>query len=144
MTRWTRTAGLAGACALLAGCGSSSPALSTGAGNTLRADVLVLTQAAAAHQWSQADEALAQLRSDLTAAVAANGVSAAQAQAIRTDVTTIASDLAAHRVSVTPTSSSSSSRPKPPKPPKPAPKPPKPPHDGHGHDNGHGHGGGED
>jgi len=146
MSRWTAAAaGAVAGCLLIAGCGGGSPAISAGAGNTLRADVLALTQAAAAHQWSTADGALAQLRSDLTAAVSVDGVSAERAQAIRADIATIAADLAAHRAAVTPSTPTSSS-------PKPAPKPPPEPptpHHGHGHGgdngqgNGHGHGGGE-
>jgi hypothetical protein len=140
-----RAVAVAAASVLLAGCGGGSTSLSTGAGNTLRADVLALTQDAAAHQWSMADQALAQLRSDLTAAIAANEVSAAQAQAIRTDVASIAGDLAARRMAGIPTtSSSSSSAPKPRPQPKPA-ETKRPPKHGHGHDHGHGHGhGGED
>ena len=139
MNRLTYATGGAAICLLLASCGTS-PAISSGAGNTLRADVYTLTQAVAARQWSAADAALAQLRGDLTAAEAANGVSAQRAQSIRADIASVAADLAAHRTAVTPTtptssSSSSSSKPAPPKPPK-SPKPP-PKH----HDHGHGHGG---
>jgi len=131
------------ACLLLAGCGSSSSHVSSGVGNTLRADVLALTQAAAAQQWSSADRALAQLRTDYTAAVTAGGLSPDQAQTIHADVDKVAADLAAHRVAATPkTSSSSTTAPKPaPQPHEPKPKPPKPPKDGHDH--GHGPGGGE-
>ena len=141
MNKVTYAATGAAICLLAASCGTSAPSISSGAGNTLRADVLALTQAVAAHQWSAADQALVQLRSDLTAAVAANGVSAERAQAIRADVASIAADLAARRSAVSPsTSSSSSTKPKPsPKPPKPPQPPPK---HGHGHDNGHGHGDG--
>lgn len=136
--RVTFAAGAAAICLLVASCGTSAPSISSGAGDTLRADVLALTQAAAAHQWSAADQALVQLRSDLTAAIAANGVSDARAQAIRADIASIAADLAARRQAITPsTSSSPSTQPKPsPKPkPSPAPKPPK--HHDHGHHNGH-------
>jgi hypothetical protein len=125
---------------LAASCGTSGPAISSGAGNTLRADVLALTQAVAAHHWSAADQALVQLRGDLTAAVAANGVSVERAQTIRADVASIAADLAARRSALTPTSSSTSPKPTPSPKPKPSPKPPKPPHD-HGHHHGHGEGG---
>ena len=127
------------ACVVVAGCGTSSPSISAGAGNTLRADVLALTQAAAAGQWSAADQALAQLRGDLTAAVAAGALSDARAQAIRADVAAVAADLAAHRAANTQqTSSASTTKPKP----QPTTKPPKPPksHDDHGHGPGHGHG----
>jgi hypothetical protein len=138
MSRRHASALVAGTCLLLTGCGSSSPSISTGAGNTLRADVLALTQAAAAREWSTADQALAQLRSDLTAAVAAGGVSVDRARAIRGDVAAIAGDLAAHRLAHTPKTSSAPSTTKP----EPAPKPPKPPkpHDDHGHGPGRGHG----
>jgi hypothetical protein len=131
---------LAAGCVLAAGgCGSGSSSTSTGAGNTLRADVLALTQAAAARQWSTADQALAQLRSDLIAAVAAGGVSAERAQAIRADVAAVTADLAARRAAAAPsTSSSPSTQPKPP------PKPTKPPKDEHVHDHGPGHGHGGD
>ena len=121
-------------CLMVAGCGNSAPSITSGAGNTLRADVLALTQAVAARQWSSADQALAQLRGDLTAAVAADGVSAERAQAIHADIASVAADVAAHRAAVTPsTPSSSTTHPKPP-----PPKPPK--HDDHGpgHDKGHG------
>jgi hypothetical protein len=148
MNRRHLATGIAAIGVLTAACGSDAPTISSGAGNTLRADVLALTQAAAAHQWSTADQALAQLRGDLTAAVAADGLSVDRAQAIRADVATIAADLAAHRTAQTPqTSSASSTRPKAPKPPKQPKQPkPKPPgHGGHGdHGPGHGgHGGGE-
>lgn len=141
MTRWTSAAGVAALCLLAAGCGGGAPAISAGAGNTLRADVLALSQAAAAHQWSAADQALAQVRSDLTAAVSAGAVSAERAQTIRADVNSIAADLAAHRVAVTPTTSSTA--PKSPKPPKPQPRPHHRHGNGGGNDHGHGHGGGE-
>jgi hypothetical protein len=150
MTRRLATAGAAAICLLVTGCGNSSPRLSTGAGNTLRADVLALTQAAAAHQWSAADQALAQLRTDLTAAISTGAVTAAQAQTIHADVDKVAADLAAHRVAVTPKTSSSSStaakpapHPKPPKPPK-KPKPHPGHHDGHGPGHRPGHGPGHD
>lgn len=140
MNKVTYAAGGAAIFLLVASCGTSAPSLSSGAGNTLRADVLALTEAAAAHQWSAADQALVQLRSDLTAAVAANGVSAEQAQTIRADIASIAADLAARRAAAAPsTSSSSTPKPKP----TPSPKPPKPPkHDDHGHGHDHGHGDG--
>jgi hypothetical protein len=132
-------AGGAVICLMVASCGNSAPSITTGAGNTLRADVLALTQAVAARQWSSADQALAQLRGDLTAAVAANGVSAERAQTIHADIASVAADLAAHRAAVTPsTPSSSTTHPKPP------PKPPKHHDHGPGHDKGHGGGEGGD
>lgn len=136
---WLRYAtGAAASCLLLASCGTGSSSISSGAGNTLRADVLALTRAVAGHQWSAADQALAQLRTDLNAAAAANAVSAERAQAIHLDVQHVAADLAARREAATPTTSSSSSTH-----PKPAPPPPPPPHHGHGDKPGHGHGHGE-
>src|SRR4051794_15139238 len=114
MSRRHAAAGAAAICLLLTGCGSSSPHLSPGVGNTLRGDVLTLTRAAAGQQWSTADRALAQLRTDLTAAIAAGGLSPDQAQTIHDDVDKVAADLAAHRVAVTPkTSSTSTTPPKP-------------------------------
>jgi hypothetical protein len=132
------TGALAAACALLAGC-SSSPdfTMSDGAGATVRADVLALTTAVAHNQWTTADTALAQLRGDVAAAVAAGQMSELKARVIRADLALIEADLAKHRLSATPLppiTSSSSSKPKPP----PAPKPPKEDH-GHGHGHGHGH-----
>jgi hypothetical protein len=145
MTRRKAAAGMVAICVLAAGCGGGSPAISVGAGNTLRADVLALTQAAAAHRWNAADQALAQLRGDLTAAVNVGAVNADRAHAIRADVDAIAADLAAHRVATTPKPRTSSTAPKPPKPPttnpKPQPRPRQHHGPGHGHDNGHGHGG---
>jgi hypothetical protein len=141
MSRRSAAAGAAAICLLLTGCGSSSSHLSTGVGNTLRADVLALTQAAAGRQWSAADHALAQVRTDLTAAINAGGLSAEQAQTIHDDIDKVAADLAAHRVAATPktSSTSSSTAPKPAPQPKPV-KPPKPPHKhDHGHGHGHGH-----
>jgi hypothetical protein len=123
-------------CLALAGCGNSSPSITSGAGDTLRSDVLALTKAVAAHQWSVADQAISQLRADLIAAEGANSLSAQQAQAIHLDIQHVARDLAAHRVAVTPTTPTTSSTH-----PKPAPRPAKPPkhHDhGNGHDHGHG------
>ena len=143
----SRRSGVASVVAIgiLATACNSSPPISSGAGNTLRADVLALTQAAADRKWSAADQALAQLRGDLTAAIAAGALSTDRAAAIRADVAAVAADLAAHRTANTPTTASSSTTaPKPTEQPKP-PEPPKPPKDHHGHGNGHGHGhGGED
>jgi outer membrane murein-binding lipoprotein Lpp len=132
---------------LVTGC-SSSPeiTMSSGAGDTVRADVLALTSAVARNQWTAADTALAQLRSDITAAVAAGEMSELQARIVRADVALVEADLAAHRLShspLPPLTSSSSSTPKPEPKPKPEPEPkPKPPKDDHGH--GHGHGGDKD
>jgi len=134
------TVALAAGCALLGGCSSSSDfSMSDGAAATVRADVLALTTAIAHNQWTAADTALAQLRSDITAAVAAGDMSDLQARVVRADVALIEADLAAHRLShspLPPLTSSSSSEPKPT--PKPV-KPPKPPKDDHGHGHGHGH-----
>ena len=117
--------------------------MSSGAGSTIRADVLALTTAVAHNQWSAADSALAQLRSDVTTAVATGQMSELQARVIRADAAMIAADLAAHRVSGIPTAPVTSSTPKPKPEPKPEPEPkptkPKPPKDDHGH--GHGNGG---
>jgi hypothetical protein len=144
VSRRSAAAGAAAICLVLTGCGNSSSHLSTGVGNTLRADVLALTQAAAGRQWSAADHALAQVRTDLTAAVNARGLTAEQAQTIHDDIDKVAADLAAHRVAATPkTSSSSSTAPKPAPQPKPL-KPPKPPKPPHKHDHGPGHGNGHD
>jgi hypothetical protein len=119
--------------------------MSGGAGATVRADVLALTTAVAHNQWTTADTALAQLRTDIDAAVAAGEMSELQARIVRADAALVEADLAAHRLShspLPPLTSSSSSSPKPtPKPkPKPTPKPPKPPKHDHGHGHGHGHG----
>lgn len=129
-------------CALAAGC-TSSPTftMTSGAGSTLRTDVLALTQAIAAHDWATADTALAQLRADLATSTAAGGVSVARAEALRADVARIAADLAAHRAAVAPPSSSTSSQPKPKPEPKPKPKPEPKPSKDHGHGHGHGEGG---
>lgn len=135
MSRLRYAAGGVATCLLVASCGTS-PTISSGAGNTLRADVYTLTQAVAARQWSAADAALAQLRGDLTAAAAANDVSAQRAQSIRADIASVAADLAARRTALTPTTPTSSSSPSKPTPP---PKPPK--HRDHGRGHRHGHGG---
>jgi hypothetical protein len=122
-----------GACAgLLVGCSSSGPGQAGVSGVTLRADVLVLSKAAAGHDWAGAQSALARLRADLAAAVATGQLAKARADAIRTDAAAVAADLAAQQRPDT-----TSPRPSPAKP-KPAPSGR---HDDHGH--GHGDGGGD-
>jgi hypothetical protein len=140
---------VAGCCAavLIAGCssGQSPSAVSAAGGATLQADVLALTRAAAAHDWSAADGALSELRSDLAQALAAGSVDAARGKQIQATIAAITADLAAQRgtaTSSTPPSSSASkaattsattTRPTPrrttstaPKPPAPKPPAPKP------------------
>lgn len=147
MTRLRNGLAAAALCLLAAGCDNSlgPSTITAGAASTLHADVLALTQAVANHQWNAADHALAQLRTDLTAAAAGGGMSAARAQAIRADVATITADLAARRDAITPSpmpsTSTTSKAPKPTKAPPPQPQP-KPPKHGHG-DNGQGKGGGD-
>lgn len=141
---------LATAGTLLAGCSSSSDfSMSSGAGATVRSDVLVLTTAVADHKWTAADAALAQLSGDITAAVAAGQMSDLRARVVRADVAMISADLAEHRAAtrpLPPLSSSTAKRPKQPNQPQPKqpkprkPTPPKPHHDGHGPGHGHGEG----
>jgi hypothetical protein len=121
---------LGAACAAaLAGCSSSSASLNARA--PLHADVLALSQAAAAQDWSGAQAALSRLRADLDAAVAAGQVSSGQASAIRADASAVAADVTAQQHPATPTPSHTPSPP-----PKPKPK------DSHGH-GGDGGGGGD-
>jgi hypothetical protein len=82
--------------ALVAGCSSkgSDSALSDSAAATLHSDVLALTRAAAARNWSAADGALTELRSDLAAARELGTVSDARAAAIETTIRSVAADLA--------------------------------------------------
>ncbi|HJQ42567.1 MAG TPA: hypothetical protein VJ831_05755 [Jatrophihabitantaceae bacterium] len=129
-----RNALIAGSAAIvLAGCSSGA---STSSGNaTLQADVLALTQAAAARNWPAADTAMSRLRSDLAAELAAGRVSAARAAGIRTDLAAVAADVSAQR---------STPAPSPTKTPKPQPKPAPPKtHDRHGHGAGEGGDGGD-
>jgi hypothetical protein len=81
---------------LVAGCSStgSDSGLSASAGATLHSDVLALTRAAAARNWSAADGALTQLRSDLAAARETGTVSAARAAEIEATIKAVAADLA--------------------------------------------------
>jgi hypothetical protein len=127
---------LAGGCS--AGGGGSG--FASAAEAKLQADVLSLSQSAAGHDWAAARKALAQLRSDASAAVASGELSAARAQTIRDHAAAVAADL--------PAAPSSSSPPPPPPPPRtrtrtPAPKPAPVHHPGHGKHKGK-HGGGED
>lgn len=91
-----RAAALLCAAALVTGCssGESKSALSDSAAATLHSDVLALTRAAAARDWSAADGALTELRSDLTVARALGNVSDARAAAIETTIKAITTDLA--------------------------------------------------
>jgi hypothetical protein len=133
--------------ALLTGCSSSGPGSAADAKAALRSDVLALSRAAAAQNWTAANAALGQLRSDLSAARAAGRIDAAEVRSLRTHISAVAADLAA-KTAPAPTSAARPS-PAPPTPPAthkpaPAPKPPKPPahkhHHGHGNDGGDGGG----
>jgi cell division septation protein DedD len=92
----SRAVALVCAAALAAGCSSngSDSALSDSAAATLHSDVLALTRAAAARNWSAADGALTELRSDLAAARELGTVSDARAAAIETTIRSVAADLA--------------------------------------------------
>ncbi|MFN2562674.1 MAG: hypothetical protein ABR571_15440 [Jatrophihabitans sp.] len=92
----SRAVALLCAAALATGCSSkgSDSALSDSAAATLHSDVLALTRAAAARNWSAADGALTELRSDLTAARALGTVSDARAAAIEATIRSVAADLA--------------------------------------------------
>lgn len=89
--------------ALVTGCSSSSSGLGSAAGSQLQADVAVLTQTAAAHDWSAARSSLARLRADLVAARTAGSVSDERAAAIQSAVTAVAADLTAAGRSSEPT-----------------------------------------
>jgi hypothetical protein len=132
--------------AIVAGCSSAGPGPSADPQATLRTDVLSLTRAAAAHDWPAADAALAQLRTDLSAARASGALGAARDRTLRTRISAVAADLAAKTASNTtsaPPSSTHSTRSPAPKPtPKPAPTPPS--EKKHGHDKHHGHRHGDD
>jgi hypothetical protein len=130
-------AAIATCAGLLAACSASGPGQGAVSAATLRGDVLVLSKAAAGHDWAGAQSALARLRADLAAATATGQVSTARADAIRHDAAAVAADLAAQQRSAT--SSQHPSPMQPPRNPKPAGR-----HDDHGHGNGDGGGDGGD
>lgn len=101
------------------GCSSakSNPALSDGAARQLQADVLAVTNSAAAHDWTVARSALKKLRTDLANARSAGTVSASRAASIEAAVATVSADLAAAQGStVTPAQPASTTRNTPPTP----------------------------
>lgn len=134
-----RVALIAGGLAFaLTGCGGS--ALSSGmrldVSGQLQADVLTLTQAAAANNWTGARTALAALKNDLAASQAAGGLSTARAAQIQATIAAIQQELPAVPVNTqvpTPTPTTPA--------PKPAPKPEPAPQHGHGGGGGDGDGG---
>jgi outer membrane biosynthesis protein TonB len=126
----------AGLMVSLAGCGGS--ALSSGmrldVSGQLQADVLTLTQAAAAKNWTGARTALAALKNDLAASQTSGGISAARAAQIQATIATIQQELPAVPVNTTvptptPTPTTKAA-------PAPAPKPAPPPKKHHDHGDG--------
>jgi len=111
----------------LAGCSSGGSSSASGSNATLQADVLQLTQAAAARNWPAADVAMGQLRSDLATALSSGAIGPTQAAKIRADLTAVAADVALKTTPTTPRPT-----PKPKQKPKPKPQPPKQ-HGRHGH-----------
>jgi hypothetical protein len=85
--------------------------LGSDASSTVQPDVLALTTAASARDWPAARDALAQLRADVSSALAASELSAEQAGTIRTDIALIADDLAAKTVTSSSTSATHTTRP---------------------------------
>jgi outer membrane biosynthesis protein TonB len=137
---------VAAAVLVTAGCSASTTDGTpvTSAQAMLRADVLALSQHAAAGDRAAARAELDALTQDVAAAAAAGQITPALAQQLRQDIAAVSVDLqppttspVAHRSSATPTHTPThtpTTKPAPKPQPKPAPKPP-----GHGK-HGHGHG----
>ncbi|MFN2517451.1 MAG: hypothetical protein ABR604_00200 [Jatrophihabitantaceae bacterium] len=104
MSRLLLAASLAAAIVGTGGCSGDSapPALSDAAARQLQADVLVVTQSAAAHNWTLARSELQTLRTHLAAARSAGTVSLARAASIDAAIGAVSLDLAAAVPTTTP------------------------------------------
>ena len=88
-------AGITLAGGLLAGCATGTPDLHSDTASGLQDGVLTVSTAAAAGDFAGAQAALDVVQADLTAASAANGVTAARAAEIQAAIDLVASDLVA-------------------------------------------------
>ena len=140
------------ACGLAAGCDSGSPAAFEPTA-ALQSDVNAVTRFAAERQWKSAQQALAKLRADLAAAVAAGAVGEQRARTIRADVGAVAADLAEQSAASAPSTSPPSTTSPPAavthaptstRPSAPTTHHPPPPHHHRHGKHGHGHGDGGD